>query len=329
MKRWTLVTGASGFIGARLVQELLSRGESVKAFVRPGASLVAFEGLPPQRFQLAFGDVRVEHTVYRALAGCDRLYHTAASEAGGAGVSNASQITHAVLEAARKRRLERVVVTRCAAALAARPTAEPLAEADVPSVQAPEIAPRLSVVTVLPACTIGYGDRRPARLGALVARYLRWPPSVRVPLAPGGLSVVDVDDVVQGHILAMQRGAAGERYMLGGENLTYDRLFTTLHELTNLARPSEAQSASRLAVRAAWLGIRATLRGDEPLLTARLLRDYSEKYVFVSSAKAKLELGYSYRPGRDALARAVLWFLEKGYVPDQAARRVRLELRSG
>jgi dihydroflavonol-4-reductase len=327
MKRWILVTGASGFIGARLVRELVANGESVKAFVRPGSSLTPLEGLPRQRFALAFGDVRVEHTVYRALAGCDRLYHAAASEMDGVDAAAVSAVTHAVLEAARKRRLERVVVTRCAAQLPARATAEPFGEADLPA-QSAAAGARLPVVTVLPACTIGAGDRRPACLGSLVARYLRWPPSARVPLVAGGLSVVDVEDVVQGHVLAMQRGQAGERYILGGENLTYDQLFTTLHELTSLARPSGAQSGPSLALRAAWHGIKAVLQGDEPLLTARLLRDYSDKYVFVSSARAERELGYSYRPGREALARAVLWFLEKGYVPERAARRVRLELRS-
>lgn len=320
MKRWTLVTGASGFVGSRLVRELVATGEAVKAFVRPGSSLVELAGLPHERFELAFGDLRVEHTIYRALAGCQRLYHVAASE--DAGQSDA----RAVLAAARKRRLERVVVTRCAATLAASSASEPLEESELPSSDA-EHDPRLAVVTVLPACIIGAGDRRPARLGALIARYLRSPPSARVPLVPGGLCVVDVADVVQGHMRAMQQGEAGARYILGGENLTYDQLFMTLHELTRLARPAGAPSGSRLAVHAAWLGIKARLQGDEPLLTARLVRDYSEKYVFLSSAKAQRELGYSFRPAREALARAVLWFLEKGFVPERAARRVRLELR--
>lgn len=329
MKQWTLVTGASGFVGARLVRELVASGASVKGFVRAGTSLALLEGLPRERFELAFGDVRVEHTVYRALAGCDRLYHLAASEESspvdGHDDAGVSEVTRAVLGAARKRRLERVVVT--GGAPGARSSAEPLGESDLPA-SSLDVDPRVAVITVLPACTIGPGDRRPARLGALIARYLRCPPSARVPLGPGGVSVVDVDDVVQGHVLAMQRGQAGERYILGGENFSYHQLFTALHALTRLARPAGAQSGPRLALHAAWHGMKATLRGDEPLLTARLLRDYSEKYVFVSSAKAQRELGYAFRPGREALARAVLWFLEKGYVPERAARRVRLELRS-
>ncbi|HEY6557232.1 MAG TPA: NAD-dependent epimerase/dehydratase family protein [Polyangiaceae bacterium] len=329
--RWTLVTGASGFVGSRLVRALVDRGEAVKAFVHAGSSLSSFEGLPRDRFELAFGDVRVEHTVYRALASCERLYHVAASEEassppGSPAPSESPAVTRAVLGAARKRRLRRVVLTRSAAALVGTEAAEPLTE-DGLDARGADLDAGVPLVTVLPACAIGPGDRRPACLSALIARYLRLPPSARVPLAPGGVSVVDVDDVLEGTMLAMQRGQPGERYLLGGENLNYEQLFTLLHGLTGLARPGRVQRKPALGVHAAWLGIKATLQGDEPLLTARLLRDYSEKYVFVSSAKAQRELGYSFRQAREALARAVLWFLEQGYVPEHAARRVRLELR--
>lgn len=330
LMRWTLVTGASGFVGSRLVHALVARGQAVKAFVHAGASLSPLEGLPRDRFELAFGDVSVEHTVYRALAGCGRMYHVAAggdaSSLAGNSTAEAPAVTRAVLGAARKRRLQRVVLTHSAAAFVGTSAAEPATEDGLDSRSA-DLAAGVPLVAVLPACTIGPGDRRPARLGALIARYLRLPPSARVPLATGGVSVVDVDDVVEGAILAMQRGQPGERYLLGGENLTYSQLFTLLHELTGLARPGRVQRMPALGVQAAWLGFKATLQGDEPLLTARLLRGYSERYVFVSSAKAQRELGYSFRQAREALARAVLWFLEHGYVPEHAARRVRLELR--
>src|SRR5690606_14396528 len=121
-QRWTLVTGASGFIGSRLVAALLDGGEHVKAFVRPSSNLDHLRGFPSHRFSLAFGEITVEHTIYRALAGCDRMYHAAANyrfgERHAERVLNPSiDGTVAALSAARRRGLERVVVTSSTAAL--------------------------------------------------------------------------------------------------------------------------------------------------------------------------------------------------------------------
>ena len=116
---WTLVTGAAGFVGSRLVKLLIERGQRVKAFVRPGSNLKMLQGFPADRLWLAFGDITVEHTVYRALAGCDRLYHVASNYTLWDSrperiLDPAVKGTRATLTAAHKRELRKIVVTSSA-----------------------------------------------------------------------------------------------------------------------------------------------------------------------------------------------------------------------
>lgn len=348
MQDWTLVTGGSGFVGSRLVRELVSRGERVKAFVRAGSNLQPLEGLPRDRFELAFGDILVEHTVFRALAGCSRLYHVATNFAMWDRrperiVDPAVRGTRAVLEAARRRRLHKVVVTSSSAVLGTSSSPEPLDENHEFNLTSPEtymrakleaqkvaleMADRVPLVLVLPSGIIGPGDWKPTPTGQMIVRYLRMSPSARVPITGGGLNLVDVDDVVAGHILAMERGVTGKRYILAGDDLTFEQLFATLSEITGLAPPGRKHSAELATLVGRMLEWKARIFGGVPLLTARLARDYADSFVFVSSAQAEQTLGYTHRPAREALARSVQWFLEKGHVPEPAARRVRLELRS-
>ncbi|HEU4532577.1 MAG TPA: hypothetical protein VFS00_00620, partial [Polyangiaceae bacterium] len=153
-------------------------------------------------------------------------------------------------------------------------------------------------------------------------------PFVDFPSAEGGLNVVDVDDAARGLLLCLERGRPGERYLLGGENLTYDQFFGILADLTGLSGPGGragrplAEWAGRLAQ---W---RAALSGGEPALSYRAARDFVGAFAWVSSAKAERELGYSYRPARLALARAVQFFVAAGFVPPSRARRIRVDLRA-
>jgi dihydroflavonol-4-reductase len=345
---WTLVTGASGFIGSMVVRKLIERGVPVKAFVRPGASLEPFEGLSPDRFQLAYGDILVSHTIYRALAQCDRLYHVASafrywSRRPSDIIDPAVSGTRAVLEAVRRRDLARVVVTSSCAVLGTTGSEEPMDEQHENNLTDPEIYVRakieadrvvaegvdagLPVISVLPSAVFGPGDRKPTPNGHSLLSYLKLSPHRKVPATDGGVSVVDVEDVAEGHILAMEKGRVGERYILGGENLTYRDLFQLAHELTGLAEPGGAPSPGlvRLAGRMLELGARWT--GKDPILTYRLARDYAYGRVWVTSAKAEQELGYSHRPARETLARAIRFYLANGYVPQPITRRIRLELR--
>ncbi|HLV20363.1 MAG TPA: NAD-dependent epimerase/dehydratase family protein [Polyangiaceae bacterium] len=345
-QRWTLVTGASGFIGSRLVAALLDGGENVKAFVRPSSNLDHLRGFPSHRFTLAFGEITVEHTIYRALAGCDRMYHTAANYRFGERrvdrvLNPTVDGTVAALSAARRRGIEKIVVTGSTAALGVSQQPEPMDEEHAFDLADPEpyslakyeadrrvqefAAEGLPVVTVLPSAVVGPGDWKPTPTGEAIVRYLRMT-SLRMPVAEGGLNLVDIDDVVAGHLLAMDKGKVGERYILGGEDVTYEQLFEMLSELTGLLPPRKV-SKSTIELGARLMELGARLRGGRPALTHRMARDYVGAYLWVTSAKAKRELGYTHGPVRDALARAVRWYLQRGYVPEQAVRRVRLELR--
>jgi dihydroflavonol-4-reductase len=146
-------------------------------------------------------------------------------------------------------------------------------------------------------------------------------------VAGGGINVVDVADVALGHLLAMQSGKVGERYILGGDNLTFPQVFETLCDLTGLAEPSAPKGKFTMQLAGSVFELLARLSGGQPRITRRLARDYVDSYSWATSEKAERELSYTHRPAREALLRSVRWFLAYGYVAPGAANRVRLELR--
>lgn len=345
---WILVTGATGLVGGTLVRKLVERGEKVKAFVRAGSDLRGLEGLPEDLCQLAFGDVTVEHTVYRALASCSQLYHVAAPfqympREPRRIIDSTTQGVRAVLGAARRRGIENLVVTSSSAVLGTISTPETMDETHEFNLVDPEpyveakleadrivqglVADGMPIVSVLPTAVFGPGDYKPTPNGQSLLQYLKMSPSVSVPVSEGGISVVDVEDVALGHIRAMEVGDVGERYILGGENVTFTQFFQMLADITGLAEPSEPKGPLTVSFLAWALEAYAKFSGTQPTLTTRLARDYAHSYVWVTSEKAEQTLGYTHRPARETLARAVRWLLEQGMVPDHAADRVRLELR--
>jgi len=330
------------------VRTLLERGESVKALVRPGSNLAALQGLPADRFKLAVGDIRIEQSVFAALSGCSRLYHLAANfkmwDADPERlIAPAVEGMRATLLAAQKRKLDKVVVTSSAGVLGTTVDQEPMDETHAFNLRDPEayFAAKvaadqvvteftergLPIVSVLPTSIAGPGDWKPTPNGRLLLEYLKMPSTSHFPVSGGGINVVDVADVAQGHVLAMERGVPGVRYILGGDNLTFSQLFETLCDLTGLAEPTSPKGKGLMLLAGAFFELNARFRGGEPRLTSRLARDYIDTYSWVTSKKAEAELGYAHRPAREALARSVRWFLANGYVPAKAASRVRLELR--
>lgn len=348
--RKVFVTGASGFVGARLVRQLVAAGEHVRALVRATSSSKALAGIDRERLELVQGDVRIEHTMYRALAGCDRLYHVAAvnrlwDKDERVILDGAVGGTEATLSAAHKRGIEKVVYTSSAAVFGVADGDTPMTEEHDQNLADPETYIRakteaervalsffhekgLPVVAVNPTAILGPGDVKPTQLGEAILRFLAWRAPIAFPSFEGGINVVDVDDVARGHILAMQKGVPGERYILGGDNVSWEQLFTMLADVTGLDSPGTKLGKGLLELVARIGELNARLGGGEPPVTYRATRDFVGKNSWVSSEKAERELGYSHRPAEKALIREVQWFLEQGYVRREDARRIRVDLRA-
>jgi dihydroflavonol-4-reductase len=344
-----LVTGGTGFVGARLVRELVARGQKVRVLARSSSSRRGLVGVDPTEVEVVEGDVTVGHTVYRALAGCDRLYHVAAEfklwDRRPSKILDASIVgTRETLEAARRRGLEKIVVTSSTAAVGATRDATVMDETTtfnrensapyiVAKWKAEQIALEMAkegmpIVVVNPSTIIGPGDHKPTPSGDLILTYLKWSLPVGVPWSAGGFSIVDVDDVALGHVLAMEKGRIGERYILGGHNVTVEQFFTVLSELTGLAGPGFRSPPPLVAAAGALSELAARVTGKTPPLTYKFARDYVGAHVWVSSAKAERELGFSARPLKRTLLRAIRFFVENGYLPPRAANRIRLDLRA-
>jgi dihydroflavonol-4-reductase len=345
-----LVTGGTGFLGARLVRALVEQGQHVKVLARPTSSLRGLSGIDPSRLEVVHGDVTIGHTVYRALSGCDRLFHVAAEfkiwDRRPSKILDASIIgTRETLEAARSRGIEKIVVTSSTAAVGASKDQTLMDETSpfnregsgpyiVAKWKAEQIALsmardlKMPIVVVNPGTIMGPGDYKPTPSGELILTYLGWNLPFGVPWADGGVATVDVDDVVKGHLLAMEKGRVGERYILSGENVTIKKLFETLSEITGLRGPG-FRSTRSLAMLGGALGEAwGKIGGKTPQLTYKLARDYVGSYVWVSTKKAETELGYTHRSLRSTLARAVLFYLENGYVSEARSNQIRFDLKA-
>jgi dihydroflavonol-4-reductase len=344
---YSLVTGANGFLGATLVRKLIERGERVKAFVRPETNLSSLQDLPQDRMLLSVGNIMSEGSIYRALTNVDRVYHTAANfklwdKNPNSIIGPAETGTKHVLRAAKARGVGKIVVTSSVAVLGTTqddemdeshemnltdPEAYVQAKLKAAEVVADAVEAGAPIVGVLPGTMAGPGDRKPTPNGQMLLRYLKFSPSLHFPVVAGGLNIVDVEDVALGHILAMEKGVVGQQYILGGDNLTFSQIFETLADITGLAEPASPTSTGMAQLAGTLMELWSRLRGTEPILTSRIARDYVGHNVWVTSEKAEQQLGYTHRSAREALARAVRWFLDNGFVSEQAASRVRLELR--
>jgi dihydroflavonol-4-reductase len=186
----------------------------------------------------------------------------------------------------------------------------------------------MPIVVVNPSTIIGPGDYKPTPSGDLILTYLKWNLPVGMPWSAGGFSIVDVDDAASGHVQAMEKGRPGERYILGGHNVTVEQLFTLLSEITGLAGPGLRSPPPLVAAVGALSELLARVTGKTPALTYKFARDYVGSYVWVTSEKAERELGFSVRPLKRTLMRAIRFFVENGYVPTRVANRIRFDLRA-
>jgi dihydroflavonol-4-reductase len=333
-----LVLGANGHIGSHLVRALLLDGCEVRGLVRRSSDLRALHGVP---LELVEGDVRDRPAVERAMEGRDCVFHLAAPTVETPEVLQiALDGTRNVLEAARVRGVERVVYTSSVVTLGySGDPAVPVSEdafrpGDTTPYQAAKFAAeawlrqfaRVSnapqVVTVNPTTTVGPLDYRPTPANRTIVEFMKRGSPFSF---EAGLTVADVEDVARGHLLAARNGLHGEAYILGGEPMKVAQLFGALADLTGLGRARLHFPRPLMIALAAGLEAASLISRKPPLMTVRQARDFVGRYGFYSSAKAARELGYTFRPAKDALKRAVLWFLGTELIPPR--RRQLLEQR--
>ncbi len=324
-----LLTGATGFIGAALARRLIAAGHELRALVRPGSDRRNILDLP---LEIAEGALEDDASLLRAARGCKGLFHAAADYR--LWVPDRRRMYQAnvvgtglLMEAALKAGVERVVYTSSVATIGAALGGAPANE-DTPSEEAGMIGPYkhskflaeklvrelclekgLPAVIVNPSAPLGPRDLKPTPTGRIVVEAA----NRRIPAyVDTGLNMVHVDDVAEGHLLAFEKGVAGERYILGGDNLELSALLKLIAEEAGFRPPAMRLPAKALFPLAYAMEALAFVTGREPMLTSGSLR-MAQKKMYFSSAKAERELGYTHRPVREAVADAYKWFLTYGY----------------
>ncbi len=325
-----LITGASGFVGSAVLRALDGRGLKLRAMVRSSSRRDNLAGVD---CEVVEGDMRHTADVCHALEGVRWLYHVAADYRLWARdpldiVRANLEGTRTVMEAALSRGVERIVYTSSVATLRAsdQPTpideTAPLAEGEgigaykESKVAAERLVERLvperglPAVIVMPSTPIGPRDIKPTPTGRIVVEAAMG----RIPaFVETGLNLVHVDDVAAGHVLAMENGRVGERYILGGQDASLREMLAVIAELTGRKAPTVNLPRTPLYPLAWAAEAVAQITGREPMLTRDSLKMASH-HMFFTSAKAERELGYNARPYRQALADALAWFRAEGYL---------------
>jgi dihydroflavonol-4-reductase len=314
-----LVTGASGFLGWHISNLLLERGYSVRALVRAGSRV------PELAVETVTGDLRNPASIERAIEGCTALFHVAADyrlwakDPSDLYRSNVDGTRNA-LETAKKARVERVIYTSTVGCIGI--PHDGLGTEDTPvslgemtghykrsKFMAEQIAldyarAGLPVVIVNPTAPIGDHDFKPTPTGKIVADFLA---GAMPAFIDTGLNVLDAHDCARGHLLAFERGRAGERYILGGENLSLAQILFKLAEITGQKAPATqipyAVAYAAGVVSTMWAGV----TGKAPRVPIEAVR-MAKKKMWVSGEKARRELGFDPRPAEVALSHAVEWF---------------------
>src|SRR5437588_8866604 len=324
------VTGATGFVGSHVARALAEQGAELRLLVRATSDPRNIQDLRAER---VIGDLRDPDSLDPAMAGCDVVFHVAADYR--LWVRDPEQMyrsnvngTRAVLEAARKNRVRRVVYTSSVATMGFTSTGRPADESSPVSLDhmighykrskfmAEQLAMEagrsgMDVVVVKPTTPVGEQDIKPTPTGRIIVDFLKkkFPAYVDT-----GLNLVDVDECARGHVAALEKGRDGERYILGGENLTLKQILDKLAAITGLPSPKvRVPYLVALATGVVDQVVTGHIFRREPRATIEAVR-MSRKKMLVSSAKAERELGWKIVPVDDALRRAVDWFRAHGYL---------------
>jgi dihydroflavonol-4-reductase len=334
----TLVTGATGFVGSHVARQLVGAGRSVRLLVRRNSNFQLLEGLSAECVE---GDLRDVASLERAMKGVRQVFHVAADYRLWA--RNPAEIyqsnvdgTRRLFEVAAREGVERVVYTSTVATIAvpnhgeALPNEETLANVDqmighykrskfLAEQEAKKAAAAgLPVVIVNPTTPVGPGDWKPTPTGRIIVDFLNGKMPAYVDT---GLNIAPVEDVAAGHLLAAASGRVGERYILGGRNMTLKQILDALSVITGRPAPRvKLPHALALAVGYAdeWF---SRLTGREPQIPVEGVK-MSRHRMFVASTKAESELGYTSGSVEAALERAVRWYESSGYVHARGGKPV-------
>jgi dihydroflavonol-4-reductase len=329
------VTGATGFVGSHVARALADAGADVRLLMRPTSRTDNLESL--RSAERIVGDLRLPDSYRQALDGCDACFHVAADyrlwmrdprEMYRINVEG----TRNLIDSAVRAGIRRIIYTSSVATIGFNTNGQPADEDSQVTLKdmvgdykrskfiAEEIALAaagrgVDIVVVNPTAPVGEQDIKPTPTGRIIVDFLKrkFPAYVET-----GLNLVDVADVACAHIQAFERGRAGERYILGGENLTLKQVLDTLAAVTGIPAPSVrvplAVAMIAGVLDTAWNGY---LRNREPRATLDSVR-MARKKMWAASAKAERELGYRAGPVEPALRRAVEWFTRHQYAPAPA-----------
>jgi dihydroflavonol-4-reductase len=329
--RLALVTGASGFVGSAVARQLIARGWRVRVLLRPASDRRNVDKLP---VEIAEGALEDAASLRAALAGCSHLFHVAADYRlwvrDPASMFRANvDGTRILMESALDAGLERIVYTSSVATLGVGSDGSisdetaPSAYADMvgpykqSKFRAEEVVQRLiaerglPAVIVNPSTPVGPRDIKPTPTGRIIVEAA----SGKMPaFVDTGLNFAHVEDVALGHVLAAERGRIGERYILGGENLSLSEFLAAVTLLAGRRKPWLRLPIAPLMPLAWFAESLAGITGKEPFVTRDGLR-MARKKMYFTSAKAASEFGYAPRPVREGLAEAIAWFRQAGYCP--------------
>lgn len=330
----TLVTGANGHLGNNICRLLVERGEPVRAMIRASADPAPLLGLD---IEIVRGDIMDTASTQAATDGCGRVYHTAAAfvmwskDPEREVIQPCRDGTRIVMEAAAKAGVDKVVYTSTTATIGfsadpSTPTDETHRNTNPHTAYVRgKIAAEEEAFAVAERTRLAMSSIHPGLI--LGPRFFKVSESVKQIAdfvnqgAPayfdGGFDIVDVEDVARCSVLAMEKGGDRERYIASGEHVTIKQAFETLAELTGLKAPTLRLPTPVLRVAAGLMELGSKITGGRPMLDRGQVDEFAGKFSYFDSGKAVRELGYTYRPARDVLARTVGWLVERGFVEEK------------